>query len=56
MTQEAKAIKYIQEWIDGSTAHLNVNKPYMQGYHAGILQAKEIVKAIINANIKPKKK
>lgn len=56
MTQEATAIKYIQEWIDGSTAYLNVNKPYMQGYHDGILAAKEIVKAILEANIKPKKK
>lgn len=56
MTQEAKAIKYIQKWIDGSSAHLNVNRPYMQGYHAGILAAKEIIQSIINTNIKPKKK
>lgn len=56
MTQEQQAIERIQEWIDGSTAHLNVNKPYMQGYHAGILAAKEIVKSILEANIKPKKK
>lgn len=52
VSEESKALNEIIDWIDGSTAYLSTRTEFAKGYKEGIEQAKEIVRSIINNNLK----
>lgn len=56
MTQEAKTLHAINQWTKYTPRTSERESDYIKGYKAGLQAAKDVVWAIIKANIKSKKK